>query len=492
MMRRALQWLRRKWRRPSTRRYAGAEHSDLLADWITGSSAPNDELRGDIRVLRNRARDLSKNETTTRQYLRLLRNNVIGPAGIKMQARCRTSGGNLKKSLNSQIEAAWLEWTKRPTIDGRGSLIAVQALLLRSVAVDGEAFAILHEGFDNPHAIALELLDASLIDHEMNRPARNGENAIDLGIERDTYGRRVRYWCKPAPAARERRSIDAKRVIHLYIPEHIDQVRGASWLNAAVKPLRHLDGYTEAELVAARASAAKLALAKANDLFDPNTKLQDTKMRFRAGTVQLLPPGYELDNWSPDHPNAAFPNFTKSVLRQIACGLGVSYNALANDLEGVNYSSMRSGLLIERDEWRGLQTWWIEEFLQPVYEAWLRSALFVGAVTGVAGQAPTPEMYAVKWRPRGWAWVDPLKDTNAGILAVNNALSSREEIIAETGGDFEETIEQLQEEQKLLNEYGITLPTGNPSVTPSDETATSASADEDANRYASSTSWSLQ
>jgi len=482
-----MDWLRKRWRKqPEIRKYAGAEQSDLLMDWIVGGLTANQELRGDLRLLRNRARDLAKNEATTRQYLRLLRNNVIGPTGIKMQARCRYSNGNLKKPLNDQLEMAWKQWCKRPTVDGRGSLITLQNLLLRTVAQDGEAFLLQHEGFDNAHAYAVEAIDAALIDHELSRTVRDGANAIDLGIERDAFGRRVAYWLRPTPTDRARRRIDAKRMLHLYIPELVDQVRGASWLNAAVKPLRHLDGYCEAELVAARASAAKLGVAKANDLFNPDAKLDDVKMRFRAGTLHLLPPGYELQDWSPDHPSDAFPNFTKSVLRQTACALGVSYNALANDLEGVNYSSMRSGLLIERDEWRGLQTWWMEEFLQPIFEAWLRSALFVGAVTGIPGQAPTPDMYEVKWLPRGWAWVDPLKDVQASILAINNALASRDEILAETGGDFEEILEQLADEEKMLDAAGIEIPAPASSGSANAASANAesdAAAKEEANRY---------
>jgi lambda family phage portal protein len=320
----------------------------------------------------------------------------------------------------------------------------------------------------------LEAIDAALIDHELNQTARDGVNQINLGIESDAYGRTVAYWLRDPYAGQynvvKPRRIDASRVLHLFIPERVDQARGAPWLNSAMKPLRHLDGYVEAELIAARAGAARLGVAKANDLFDPDKQKGEQRMQFRAGTLQVLPPGIELQEWSPDHPSAAFPAFTKAALRQIACGLGVSYNALANDLEGVNYSSMRSGLLIERDEWKCLQQWLIDEFFMPVYERWLASAMFVGAVTGVPGQMPTEDMLEARWHPRGWAWVDPLKDINAAILAVNNGFTSRQEVIAETGGDFEETIEQLKEEEDLIAAFDVTLRpttgTGNSEMAP--------------------------
>ena len=49
--------------------------------------------------------------------------------------------------------------------------------------------------------------------------------------------------------------------------------------------------------------------------------------------LQALRPGL------PERPCSA--NSPRPALRGIASGLGVAYNALANDLEGVNYSSIR-------------------------------------------------------------------------------------------------------------------------------------------------------
>jgi lambda family phage portal protein len=490
-------------RKLETRRYAGAEQSDLLMDWILSGVGPNQELRGDQRLLRMRARDLAKNEAVARQFLRLSKANVIGPTGFKLQSQVRFANGNLNQSVNDKIEKQWYRWCKQPTVSGIGTFIDLQQLLLRTVATDGEMLVMIHEGFDNRHAFALQAIDTALIDTDFNRLASGTENAVTLGIEHDAYGRPLAYWLKQyfngqsylsevGYVQNGRRRIDAKRLLHLFIPEQVDQARGASWLNAAVKPLRHLDGYVEAELVAARAGAARLGVVRPNDLFDPGQKTDNMRTSFRAGSLQMLPPGYELDSWSPDHPNEAFPDFTKGVMRQTACALGVSYNALANDLEGVNYSSMRSGLLIERDEWRCLQQWWIASLLQPIYERWLNAALFVGAITGVAGQMPDEDMYEAKWQPRGWAWVDPLKDINAAILAVDNGFTSREAVIGETGGDFEEVVEQLAQENALIDQYGITLQQGNaqsapPAEDPKDETTSN----DNANRYPSS-AWRLQ
>ena len=64
---------------------------------------------------------------------------------------------------------------------------------------------------------------------------------------------------------------------------------------------------------------------------------------------------------------------------------------------------------------------------------------------------------SVDWQPRGWAWVDPLKDQNANKLAIDLGVMSRSEVAASQGRDFEDTLAQLQIENDLLEKYGITV-----------------------------------
>jgi len=144
-----------------------------------------------------------------------------------------------------------------------------------------------------------------------------------------------------------------------------------------------------------------------------------------------------------------------TLLRQVATGLGVSYNALASDLVGVNYSSLRSGLLIERDLWRRLQSWMIESFLERVFEEWLDLALLSGEL--VLDSRDPSKFLAGVWEPRGWQWVDPLKDVQASLLAIDGGLASRTCVLAEKGEDIDDTFEELAEEKKLAKQYGIEL-----------------------------------
>ena len=57
----------------------------------------------------------------------------------------------------------------------------------------------------------------------------------------------------------------------------------------------------------------------------------------------------------------------------------MSYHGLSNDLTEVSFSSIRSGTLEERDQWRVLQDWFASAVLEPLFHEWLQMALLSGA-----------------------------------------------------------------------------------------------------------------
>jgi lambda family phage portal protein len=220
----------------------------------------------------------------------------------------------------------------------------------------------------------------------------------------------------------------------------------------------------EAEVVAARLGASKMAFLEqlpnmpgtgySGDSAGKNGKYMDVE----PGSIEQLPYGYTMKPFDPTHPNSAYKEFIKACLRGISSGLGVSYTSLANDLEGVNYSSIRAGLIEERQEWLTLQSWFISWFITPIFEEWLKSALATGAITD--GKVTLPanrfdKFNMPEWKPRRWDWVDPLKDMQAAVLAVEKGFKSRRSIIAENGGDIEDVFNDIAADEKLAEEHDL-------------------------------------
>jgi lambda family phage portal protein len=442
--------------------FNGASGSRLNLDWFVSILSADQEIKGNMRLLRARARELSRNNPVAKSYLKILVANVLGEKGVGYQPQVRNNDQALNKPFNVKIETAWKEWCKAGncTVDGKRSFRAVQNLVLKTMATDGEAFIRMVPGFQNKYRFALQMIDADQVDHLFSRFPSKQENEIRLGVEVDKWGKPLAYHVNPAHPSdlggsllRER--IPAEYVRHLYDPERVNQTRGVTWFHPCMTEMRMLGGYVEAELVAARVGAAKIGFLEHVDAAGYEAPNEDAKYTLDAnpGTIETLPPGLKFQAWNPDHPASAFPMFVKSMLRFIAGAMGVSYNALASDLEGVNYSSMRSGLLIERDQWKMCQSMVKEDFLQPIFEAWLSMALLSGQL--VLDSRDPAKFMEGKWESRGWQWVDPLKDVQASILSVGAGFDSRDAIIAEGGGDVEEVFEQLAEEKKMADSYGL-------------------------------------
>lgn len=467
MRNRIASWIALAAPRPSGKRnltlFNGTLASRLTADWVNAPILSADqEIKGNLRILRGRARELSRNNAIAKSYLKILVANVLGERGMHYRPMVRKADDELDLDTNKAIHDAFLEWSCKGncTVDGKLSLRAAQNLVLSTVATDGEAFVRLVPGFKNKYRFALQLIDADQVDPLFQRWPSKNENEIRLGVEVDLWGRPVAYHVNPAHPSdiggsllRER--IRSEYLLHLYDPLRVQQTRGIPWFTPCMLEMRMLGGYMEAELVAARVSAAKLGFLTNKEAAGYTAPDEDAHYKLDAdpGTIEELPPGLDFHGWDPQHPSNAFPNFIKAALRFIAGSLGVSYNALAADLEGVNYSSMRSGLLIERDQWKMCQSFMKENFLEPVFKNWLSMALLSGELS--LGSHDPSRFCAGRWEARGWPWVDPLKDVQASILKVAAGLGTRDRIISEEGGDVEETFEQIKREKELAEEYGL-------------------------------------
>jgi len=458
---------------------AGAAMNRLTLDWMASCMSPDQEVKGTFRRLRARAREMERNNSWVASYLNLATGNVVGPHGFKHQPRVKNNDGSSAWKINDKLKEGWADWSQAVTLDGKFSLVEFEHQLLRTERRDGEAFVRIWLDPALPYGMALEAIDADLVDDLHNRGAEPGSNEVRMGIEVDGYGRPVSYSVFDAMYKQlgrsDRTSIPAKQIIHLYRPRRVNQSRGVTIFLPVMIALRMLEGYEEAELVAARAGAAKMGFFFNKGAADgegaPSTAGPE-EMDANPGTMEKLPIGWEFQPWDPTHPTGAFPAFTKSMLRKIASALGVSYNALTSDLESVNYSSMRSGLLIERDTWRTLQEWWARAFRTRVYNEWLNAALLSGDL--VLDSRDARRFKDVKWSARGWPWVDPLKDTEGGVIGISNGLASRTQMLSEAGIDYEELIEELKEEQEIAAEQGVKIDGG---LSPSSPTANAQSAD---------------
>lgn len=462
--------------RPSASRggssFEGAGHGRFPMDWALASIRSADqEVRYDLRTLRANSRELVRNNDLASRYVNLVDEQAIGHEGIRLQATVKRPNGLMDIGINHRIEDAWHEWCEPEncTLDGRNGFVDVLSHIAQGVPKDGEFLCQMLPWEGNRFGFALHLLDPDQLEAEHNREAGTGRAQIRMGVEVNPAGRPLRYhvWdshpTEYSGRGRQLRALPAEQVIHLYRQNRIAQTRGVPWMHPALQKLQMLSGYEEAELVASRVAAAKggwfTSTPEGTNPADPNSPAvaQQFSFEIEPGVFDRLPIGWGFKEWDPQHPTTAFPDFHKAMVRGIANGLNVAYTSLANDLEGVNFSSIRAGLLNERDAWRKLQNWIIRHFCRRVYRGWLRWSLTTGALD--LPERNVTRWHRHRWQPRGWPWVDPVKDATAAAMEVRLGVNSRTRIAAERGRDLEEVFSDLVAEEQLAAQLGLVLST---------------------------------
>lgn len=452
-------------KRATTPPFAGADTGRLFSSWTVSNQTLDAELKQTLKSLRARSRDMERNNDYAKKFIRMVKTNVVGSRGIKAQSKVLNAKGKPDDSARKKIETGFDDWGKKGICDvtGKLSFRDVQKMVISTIVRDGEILVRRHLGFENRFKYAIQLIEPDHLDEKHNEILPNG-NRVKMGVEFDEYNRPVAYWIyKVHPgdylfgaSYGDKIRVPATDILHVYNPMRISQTRGVPWMHAALTRLNMLGDYELAELVAARLGAAKGGFYETETGDDeelPATDYSDGKpiQDVEPGHYEMLQPGVKFKPFDPQHPTTAFEAFEKAILRGIASGFDVSYNSLANDLEGVNYSSIRAGVLDERDVYKDIQAFLIEHFLDIIFDEWLFAALSSGAV-----DLPF-DMFnkyrPVKWQPRGWQWVDPVKDINAKEKAISLGVETPQSAAAETGRDYEENLIEIREAELLKKKY---------------------------------------
>ena len=468
------------------RKYEAARINRLSEDVPIAENHINSDLRADGPILIARARWLARNEPYIRRGLKLIANNVIGAGGIHVNPMIpNRTNQNIDEELSRVVAKAWKEWGQKGCFDptDRFSYRSIQRATMIGKTRDGESFQMIGRGTPtnkNPFGFWLQQIDPLRIPHDMFITLDNG-NSVCLGVELTPEGTPVAYYIQvheTSPAApdkinyhgRHYQRIPAERIIHDFDAEFPEQVRGASGMVGAMLTMPNLGAFIEAEVIAARQAASTMGWYKETeesfeDYTGDDDDYEDEDGDFvediEPGVMRKVPRGWDVEMHNPNHPNTAVAEFVKTILRGVASDLNVSYNSLANDLEGVNLSSIRHGTQEDREQYSQLQSDQIETNIQPVYEEWIVNALGLGLIR-VGGnrlqlnQVNLDRLKRVQYRARGWEFPEPLKDAQANNQNIGNGLTSISEVIRKTGRDPDQVFNELASDIRKLEELGIT------------------------------------
>jgi lambda family phage portal protein len=282
-------------------------------------------------VLVARSREQWSNNDYVRSFIRQVRQNVVGPHGVLMQAKAKRGNGKFDKDANDAIDAAWKEWGKPGNCEVTGKLSwrALQCLALEHAARDGEFIIRKIWGEEaGAHGFALQMLDPQRLSvkYENYRFGDQG-NFIRQGIEFTRYGKPVAYhftsmdeWDAYYYSINGKGfvRIPAAQILHGFVQEMAGQRRGLPWASTSLFRLHHLQGFEDAAVQNARASASKMGFIEYEQGFGPEADDEaDVAGSITAEPLSFheLPEGAKIAEWNPQYPSGEFAVFNKAMLR---------------------------------------------------------------------------------------------------------------------------------------------------------------------------------
>lgn len=488
-----------------------------LKGFIPRSGAPNEDIDWNNYTLRQRGRMLFMSEPLATSAINTNRTKVIG-VGLALKASVDLDVLGLSpeaaKAWQKKTEAEFRLWAgKKQNCDaiGMNNFASLQQLALTSWLMSGDVFPVFKRYGPtptNPYSLRIHLVEADRV----STPEQYGSgvsfpamtegtnpktrNRIFDGVEVDGSGMVVAYHiCNTYPwqitgEPKEWTRVEAygkktglPNILHVVSSERPDQYRGVTYLAPVIEQLLQLRRYTESELMAAlvqsfftawivtntdsgeipfnEVGAGGIAGVPSGDPNADDISQNENEYELGPGTVTHLEDGEDVKFGSPNIPTAGFDSFVKTFCKLIGAGLGLPYDVLVKEYNS-SYSSARAALLDAWEDFRMRRKWFVDGFCQPVYEVWLAEAVARGRIKapGFFSDPLIREAWCgARWIGPVQGSLDPLKEVKAAVIQIQNGLRTHAQVTMETGGgDWDDNVTQLAEENKRLAEAGA-IPT---------------------------------
>ncbi|WP_342640929.1 phage portal protein [Rhodoligotrophos ferricapiens] len=451
--------------------YEGASQSPRMARWLAPKAGPNALAQTGLATLRDRSRDMVRNNGIADSAVDTIVTNTIG-TGIVPQFQTPDP------EFNRKLAELWLEWTDEADADGRLDFYGLQALAVRSMVEAGEVFARLRtrrieDGLSVPFQV--QLIESEFC--PLNKNEDSGANKIRAGIEFDPIGRRLMYHLYRSHPddltygylgnVLEIVPVPAAEVAHLASIRRPGMVRGEPWLTRALVKLHDLDKYDDAQLMRQQLAAlfAGFVIEDIPEDYDENEGPLGSPVDpdgyavepLEPGTMQLLPRGKDVKFSEPPDPGNSYVEFMRQQLRAIAVSAGVLYEQLTGDYSQVNDRTFRASV----NEFRRRCAMWqhdlvVFQFCRPVVRQWATLGILAGKIVPPRG-INLGMIARPKWVPQGWDYINPVQDVQARTAEVRAGFRSRSDVVSERGYNVEQVDEEIAADNARADRFGIVL-----------------------------------
>ena len=387
----------------------------------------------------------------------------------------------------SQAEPFFRQYAGSRRIDHYGKLNFYQSqkIAFYNGCVDGDF--LLHRSYRNGHhdyEPFFQLLSGKWVRNPM-------DNSVDTkklagGVEFDEAGREYRYWIaqvmadlvdsltsRPVYKRNPRSGFEEYNLVRFGLRE-ANQVRGIPLLAPILADIFDLEEFKVAYRMKAATQALftgvitseKDAPAPAVSTIDTIRNLQTPQkpgeeemphnvddVKLGAGNIIALNPGENLDMFESKVPASDYEKYMETELPQITAGVGLACE-MALQKYNNNYSASRATIAGMEKKFKNFRDDLAAGFCTPIWEQVIDWGIRRGLIDApgyIEGDWRYRQaVLAVTWIGPSPINIDPKKEVEAHILAINAGLETKEQACRELyQTDYEETAERIKKEQDM-------------------------------------------
>lgn len=464
--------------------YRGERRGRTLGEWRTSEADANELLTHSLSDLRNDSNDLYVNNAIGSGIVKTYVTNVVG-TGLQLSPSIDYEylGLSLDQAdeLQAQIEREWQLFIRDCDVTRQSKWGELQQIVLRSCLLSGDIFVNLP--FRKRAGVTYETCLNLIEGQRVCNPGMAGDTeSMIMGVEIDRDGSPFRYhYAKGLGLGKKKEwrilrvfdSVGNRMVLHVFRKERANQLRGAPILAPIIELVKKLDTYSQAEVDAAVINAfftvfiKKRAPQPGGNILDGVSNMadetgataSDKDLKLGSATiVELFEDEEGIDLADPQRPNANFTAFFEAIVSEIAVGVGLPREVVMKAFNA-SYSASRGAILEAVKVFKEWEQFMVDEFCQPVYEAFLWEAVSTGRINApdfLVDPLVRMAYCAADWIGVEQAELDPMKAANAAEKRMNIGVSNQ---IIETqarGRDFRKVVRGAKRAQRLSGQNAQT------------------------------------
>ena len=467
-----------------------------LKSWTPRHSSAKVEVDGNLNLLRARCSDLVKNSPLGAAIVSTMTAGVVG-SGLRIFPRVKGEAVGLSaenaRLWNKNAKREFELWASNPLhcdFLRRNNFFELQQIFFSASLVDGDSFCLFKRRLPsayNPYSLRLQAIDALRVSNPITIGAGTftemirGNRRIVNGIEFDRNGVMDAIWIanrvwdefdslNPQLSwQRVRlfgRDTGLRNVLHITKDIRPDQARGIPLLAPIVESLKQISRYCDAELSAAiirsffsifftqkeRDRPLNDIVPRAENARKDDSPVDVSEFKLSSPSVTSLPCGVDVKAVDSAKNQSSFAEFVSTFIQQSCAAVGLPAETVLKTFNA-SYSASRAAILQSEAEFRQRRNAFINDLLNPVYENFLAEAIAIGRIDA-PGFFDDPIKKSAwlnaDWQVERTGALDEVKAANAAVIRLQNGLSTYERELAESGQDFDDVVERLRQERKIM------------------------------------------